>query len=228
MASEGLVGPEVFEGKYNIFKAFTDSPQIEDLNKNLGITYDISEIAFKKYSCCAFLQSGVDALLSLIQHLHIDPKNISEINLNFASKGAAVIDNNPMRSHNAQYILSTAAFKNGIMMDDILQDQYFDSRINNLSKKINVIYDDSLDESFPSKYSSILSIKMNTGENYEKCVENSPGTPDNPMSPLEIESKFKKLSSTVINEDLSNSIINSINNLHNVDDISSLSDLLSY
>ena len=227
-AAEGLAGPEVFEGKYNIFNAFTNSPQIENLNKNLGVTYELSDIAFKKYSCCAFLQSGVDALLSLIQNSNLDPKNISEINLKFASKGAAVIDNNQMRSHNAQYILSTAAFKNGIMMDDLLQDQYLDSRISNLSERINVIYDNDLDNSFPSKYSSILSIKMDDGQNYEKYVENSPGTSDNPMSRLEIESKFKKLSSNVINNDLSDSIIKLVNNLHNVDDICSLSELLSY
>ena len=73
----------------------------------------------------------------------------------------------------------------------------------------------------------VACIQLSTGENYEKHVENSPGTPDNPMSQLEIESKFKELSSTVINEDLSNSIINLVNNLHNVNDISSLSDLLS-
>ena len=48
------------------------------------------------------------------------------------------------------------------------------------------------------------------------------------MSRLEIESKFKKLSSNVINNDLSDSIIKLVNNLHNVDDICSLSELLSY
>ena len=69
---------------------------------------------------------------------------------------------------------------------------------------------------------------MDDGQNYEKHVENSPGTSDNPMTRLEIESKFKKLSSNVIDDDLSDSIIKLVSNLHNVDDICSLSELLSY
>jgi 2-methylcitrate dehydratase PrpD len=228
LASDGFAGPEVIEGKYNIFNAFSGTSNYEEIPKDLGKTFQIMELAFKRYSCCAFLHPGLDALLDLIRNNDIKPEEIRQIILRFPKSGAKLIDNSELRSHNAQYILSVAAFKKKVRIDDILVYEQNTPQIEELSKRIQVYYDDDLDHYFPERYTSVVVLKTTRGETFEGQVEFAKGTPENPLSNEEVETKFRSLTSIVIDEKRQRKIIQIVKNLDRCQKITDLTSLLSF
>ena len=62
-----------------------------------------------------------------------------------------------------------------------------------LAKKVSVRENDALTKLCPSKRVSIVTIKLNNGEQIQKRVDFPKGEPENPLSRQELESKFRSL-----------------------------------
>ncbi len=228
LAKEGFSGPEVLEGKYNIFNAFSGVSNYGELSKELGETYQIMALALKRYSCCAFLHPGLDALLKVMKQNQVKIEEIKRITLRFPSSGAKLIDNAALRSHNAQYILAVAALRKGVKIDDILADWHSDQRVEALSDRVEIVYDEELDQDFPQKYASIIILETSRGERFEDRVDFARGTPENPMSDKEIEEKFLDLAAAVVDGNRAGKIISVIRNLEECRGIRDLTALLSF
>jgi 2-methylcitrate dehydratase PrpD len=228
LARDGFAGPEVMEGKYNIFHAFSGVSNYEELPRELGRTYQVMQLALKRYSCCAFLHPGLDALLEVMDHNDVEAEEIKRIILRFPRSGAKLIDNSELRSHNAQYILSVAALKKRVRIDDILVYQQDSPKVEEFSKRIQVQYDNDLDQYFPQKYTSVIVLETMGGETFEERVEYALGTPENPLSDKEVEMKFRDLTAVVIDERRQREIIKTIHDLERCEKITDLTTLLSF
>lgn len=194
LVSEGFgAPPSIFEGKNGLFNAFSDRPQPEKLVEDLGTRHTIMEAAFKLYSCCAFIHPGADALLSLIDKNNLRHEDIAEIVLRFPKPGAQIIDNNKLKSHNAQYILPILAVNGEVNIEDILHERREDPEINRLSRSTTLVYDEELGPVFPEKYTSVVILKTRDGRSFEEKVVDAKGTPENPVSLEVIEEKFRRL-----------------------------------
>ncbi|PSN85009.1 hypothetical protein B9Q00_11280 [Candidatus Marsarchaeota G1 archaeon OSP_C] len=190
----------MFEGKSNVLEAFSDNPKREKLVEELGERFLITETAYKRYSCCAFLQPAADALSSLIAEHALKSEQIEQITLRFPAQGAPVIDNNELKSHNAQYILPVLAVKGDVQIDDILFERRENEEIKRLYYNTKVIHDEELSPLFPRSYASIVELKLKDGRTLSKRVDYARGTPQNPMSFDEVVQKFRKLASEVLTE----------------------------
>ena len=123
----------------------------------------------------------------------LDHKQIAEITLRFPAPGASIIDNNELKSHNAQYILPILAVFGEVNIEDILFERRTDPEVNRLSKNTHLIYDAELGPEFPEKYTSVIVVKTKDGRSFEERVEYAKGTPQNPVRFGDIEDKFRKL-----------------------------------
>ena len=56
----------------------------------------------------SFLHPGLDSLLGIAQREKLKIEDVDAITLRFPSSGTHCIDNNPLKSHCAQYILPVA------------------------------------------------------------------------------------------------------------------------
>jgi len=227
LASNGFCGPEVLEGKYNIFDAFSGMSNYEELLEGLGETFQVMELAIKRYSCCAFLHPGLDALLKIMDQNRVKVEEIKKIILKFPRSGAKLIDGSALRSHNAQHILSVAALKRSVRIDDILAGKQGDPEVEELSRRVEVHYDDELDRFFPLRYTSIIILETFRGEKLEERVDFAKGTPENPMSDEEVKEKFHDLTATVIDDGRAKDIIEVVLNLEECQRITDLTTLLS-
>jgi 2-methylcitrate dehydratase PrpD len=131
--------------------------------------------------------------LSIIRQNGLDHDQIAEITLRFPKPGASIIDNNELKSHNAQYILPILAVNGEVNIEDILFERRSDPEINRLSKNTRLVYDEELGPVFPEKYTSIVIVKMKDGRSFEDKVEYAKGTPENPVGFDVIEEKFRRL-----------------------------------
>ena len=93
-------------------------------------------------------------------------------------------------------------------------------------KKISVEHDPELDREFPKKRSTIIEIKNREGKVFSGRYDVVKGEPDFPLSQSEIKSKFNMLSSKVMNKEGREKIINYINGIETVEDISSFFPML--
>ena len=148
LAKSGYAGPEVLEGKYTIFDAFSGESHPEQLLDGLGSRFEVMNIAFKNYSGCAFTHPGLDALSKIMYERGLKAEEIEKINVRFPASGAKLIDRSKLRSHNIQYVLSVMAHKGHVMFEDI----FFEQRakgIQELVERVKLIHDESLDRFFP-------------------------------------------------------------------------------
>jgi 2-methylcitrate dehydratase PrpD len=220
LAKMGFGGPELLQGKYTVFKAFSDEAQPELLLDELGERFDVMNLAFKKYSSCSFTHPGLDAFLSILEENSIRGDEITGINVRFPTTGAKLIDGSKLKSHNIQYVLSVAAYKGGVFIDDILFEQQ-DKRIWELSKRVNMVYDDDLDKEFPIMMPTIIEV-VTGGGNYEKRVNHAKGTPENPMSFKEITEKFFKMATMTTDKKTASKIYDTVMNLERINNINVL------
>jgi len=220
--------PDIFDGRYNIFRAFSEEGRWnkEYLTRGLGRDFFIMELAFKKYSCCAFLHPGLDALLHLMNEHFLKSFEIEEIVFRFPKHATELIDGTELRSHSAQYILPVAAVNRQILIDDILYDQMVEPEVKRLAERMVVVGDDALDKVFPERYASIVELKTTQGKNYSKRVDYAAGTPQNPFSQKDIEEKYYRLCNLVVDSATSRKIMEMVENIELVDDMNRLGDLL--
>lgn len=228
LAHAGFGGPnDVFEGKYDLFTAFSDTRHPEVLCEGWGQRFAIMELAVKRYPCCAFIHSGLDGLFDILAQEHLKIEDISGMSLRFAPSGAHIIDNNIMRSHCAQYVLSIAALEGRFEADDILlYDRRSDPRVLELSRRTKVVYDEDLEKTYPEHYESIIEVATRNGAIFRRHVRSARGLPDNPMTQEEVHEKFLALATTVVSQDRAERIIELVDRIEEVNDIRDLSDLL--
>jgi 2-methylcitrate dehydratase PrpD len=207
LASFGFGGPpDIFEGRFNVFGAFSEKQgdgtwgRPGELTRDLGQDFLITGFAVKLYSCCAFLHPGLDALLEIVRREDLGIQDVEKIDLRFPTNGMKLIDDNELKSHCGQYILPIAVKDRRVTFDDILQDRREDPGIDALSRKVRVLADDELDQTFPERYATIVEVTTRDGKMHSGRVDYARGCPQNPVSYEEITAKFFDLATPAAGE----------------------------
>ena len=229
LAKRGFGGPpDIFEGIYHIFRAYSKEDECDPgkLTVDLGRKFSITELAFKRYSCCAFLHPGLDALSVIMDKQRLESKDIESIVLRFAKNGTELIDGTELRSHSAQYIFPIAALDRKVMIDDILYDRRSEPEVERLMARTRVVGDEELDAGYPELYPSIVEVTTTDGRKVSERVDYAAGTPQNPFSREEIEKKFFELSGQVVEREVGERIVALVGQIEQVEDINMLGKLL--
>jgi 2-methylcitrate dehydratase PrpD len=194
----GFGGPPTpFEGKYDVFTAFSGERHPEALLADWDTHFFVPEFAYKQYSSCSFTHPGLDALLSLAHEHALASSDVKEIVLRFPISGKHMIDNNELKSHCAQYILPVGLVLGRVMIDDILQDRRKNPEVARLSAHTRMVADPELEKHWPERYASIVEVTTTDGRRFSCRVDHAKGTMENPLTPAEIHAKYLKLATTV-------------------------------
>jgi 2-methylcitrate dehydratase PrpD len=227
MAGLGLGGPwSVLEGKSDIFHAFSGVRRPNALLAEFGPHYAIEELATKLYACCAFLHPGLDALLATMKLEKLTIVDIASMDFHFSRTGAPIVDNNRLRSHNAQYVLAVAAAKQTVMIDDILSDQRADPQIAALYGRVRVIHDPDLDRDYPHVYSTRLIIRLHDGTEFSNRVDFPKGHPRNPIAPEELIAKYRNLAVHGFSKEAAGRLLDIVADVEQLADVSELGSAL--
>ena len=194
----GFGGPPTpFEGKYDVFTAFSGERNPQALLAEWGKHFYLPELAYKLYSSCSFTHPGLDALLDLARRHRLKSTDVQDIVLRFPKSGAHMIDNNELKSHCAQYILPVGLVFGRVMIDDILQDRLRNPEVARLRKQTRMIADPELDGGWPEAYASIVEVTTTDGRHLSARVDHAKGNMENPLTPEEIQRKYLGLAQTV-------------------------------
>jgi len=227
LAHLGFGGPpKPFEGKYDVFTAFSGERHPDALLADWGRRYYLPEFAYKQYSSCSFTHPGLDALLGIAREYNLKSSDVKEIILRFPKSGAHMIDNNELKSHCAQYILPVGLTFGQVMIDDILQDRLRHPEVARLRANTRMIADPDLDKTYPEAYASIVEVTTTDGRHLSKRVDHAKGMMQNPLTPEEIRQKYLKLATTVTAAPHAERIVEAIARVTRLDTVQTLAAML--
>ena len=170
-----------------MFGAFSRKSAPQHMTKDLGTAYDgIMELAIKPYSSVSFLHPALDLLLDIARKEKLAIEDVASITLRFPSSGTHCIDNNPLKSHCAQYILPVALSREGLAVLDLFNDRRkTDKEVARLSGHVAVVKDDDLDKGFPNSYETIIEVKAQSGKTFFGRSGIARGYPEAPLSEVD-------------------------------------------
>jgi 2-methylcitrate dehydratase PrpD len=229
LAQAGFGGPEdALECHGGLLGAFGDArTDAATLADGLGTRFAVTETQIKAYACCAFLQPAVNAVIDLHGAHGVRPDDIEQIALHFPKGGASVIDNNPVRSHNAQYVLAVALHDLDVTFDDLTVDRRkAEPDLAALSEKVQVVYSEPLDPEFPARYTSRVVIDLRDGRQVESLVTYPKGHPNNALTAAELRAKFSRLVVPVVGESTAQALVAELDGIEATASIEALAALL--
>lgn len=201
LARDGFGGPaEIFDRAHSPLVAFTRDANPERLTQGLGREWDgMMELAIKPYSCVSFLHPGLDALLNLVHTHNIQAEDVATLSIRFPKSGIHCVEDNPLKSHSAPYILPVTLARRRLEVADIFVDARIDDpAVAALCQKVQVIEDDGeLEALFPDFYATEISIRTTDGQSFSERKDIARGYPETPMSDAELAEKFATLIGSV-------------------------------
>lgn len=227
LADAGYASPvDPFGGQYNIFRAFSDGREEPDrLTEDLGERFAIMEHAFKRHSSVAFSHPGLDALLGILEQADLNAGDIDAIELRFPATGAELVDGTDLKSHSLQYLLAIATVEREIRIDHIIDDRSDDPIVSDIMGRITIIHDDTLDDVFPERYTSIVTVST-TADQFRERIDFAKGTPEKPFTAADVEAKFGRVTDEVIGNDRRRALIDAIDGIIDADNLDAFASLL--
>ena len=229
LAQAGFGGPEdALECHGGLLGAFGDArTDATILAEGLGSRFAVLETQVKAYACCAFLQPGVNAVVELEEAHGFRPDDVADVALHFPKGGAAIIDANPVRSHNAQYVLAVALQDRDVTFDDLTADRRTqEPELAALSEKVRVVYSEPLDPEFPARFTSRVVVGLKDGREVETLVTYPKGHPQNPLAATELRTKFARLTVPVVGDTTSQALRDAIDGIESARSLGPLAALL--
>ncbi|HEX3014344.1 MAG TPA: MmgE/PrpD family protein [Methanobacterium sp.] len=210
LAKEGFSGaPSIIDGKEGFISAMANG---DVKNKKLEIgNFHIQDVYFKKYPICRHLHSTIDAASCILNKNSIRKGDIQKI-LVKTYKIASNHDNYDPKTKEAirQSLPVSLAIvvQNGNLSLDNLK---IDEEVAEISSKIVTECNENLDELYPYKRSSEVTIQTGT-HSYSKRVDLPKGEPENQFTRNELIDKFIEL-----NPRISKDILQAVDDLENYD-----------
>lgn len=228
LAERGFGGPQaVFDArKYNIFDAYSGAMDLSQITRELGTDFAIARHeGFKKYPCCNDIHTGLDALLKILAEHSLETSDIASITHKVKEQRRPIIDQNPLKSHNAQYIMAVAAVERKLVWDDFLKDRRAEPAIGQVFQRTDLVGAEELADS-PYHAPAIVEVRTTDGRTLREQVDMARGHRLNPMTSAELESKFSGFAVPIVGRDRSEAIVELVNNLETVPDVRQLIQLL--
>ncbi|MDD2207673.1 MAG: MmgE/PrpD family protein [Aminobacterium sp.] len=213
LAQQNIPGPEhIFEGEKGFCKAVSPSSNYAKLNDRLGTLYKVSEVNFKGYPTCGQTHSMIDATQKILKKTPLDPEKIKRIEARVYQKAIDVAGIlNPRTLEEAKFsipfCLAFLITKKEITFVNMTEETLKDSTIQNVMKKVELVFDEDVNKKFPKCRPCKVSIELVDGTILTEENLYRRGDPETPMSREEMIDKFNQLTSYRFSEQKRESIV---------------------
>jgi 2-methylcitrate dehydratase len=100
--------------------------------------------------------------------------------------------------HSLPYVVATALIKGGVFQDDFEEKNFRDPERLALMKKIEAYEDPEYTKDYPESYRFRIEVTLKSGEKLMRDVRYGKGHPKNPLTDLEVETKFRNLCQNIL------------------------------
>jgi 2-methylcitrate dehydratase PrpD len=227
MAQIGFTGVEdVLEGEHNALEAHSTQPRPEEMARDLGTRFYVTETAIKTFSVGYPIQSALDAFLSLRREHAITVDSVERIIAILPEDGARIVDDRSMPDVNLQYLIAVALIDGTLSFDDSHSyDRMKDPAVLAAKRRVELIADRALmDPAAPR--SARVEVRLRDGRTVSRFTRHPPGTKENPLDTAGVNGKAQSLIAPVLGAARTETIIERVNNLERVSSVRELVSLL--
>lgn len=231
LASRGFAGPEsILEGKFGFCQTFSDSPKLDYLTHRLGREFETMNIAIKRCACHINAHAPIEALEKLRREFQFHPEDIREITVGGIEKLVthhAIY--NPkdlmMAQYSIPFCVALALYFDPTDPESFDERKLKDKQIFAMMRKVRLKLDHEIEQKGWDRAARV-SIALKNKQRHTSLIVHFKGTPDNPMSQAEVEDKARKLTRALLPPRKLMRLIEAINKLEKVADVSSIGTLV--
>jgi 2-methylcitrate dehydratase len=203
LARRGITGPSpIFEGEMGFF-AQVSGPFELDVEGFGGMkgAFKLPETYIKYFPAEYHAQSAIWAALAARRKVR-DRGDIIEIVVETHEAGYNILGRDPEKwtpmtretaDHSLPYVVGSAILKGRIDISTFSPRSLRDVKTLEFLKKIAVMEDPELTRAYPGKIANRVKVSLKGGSVVTEQIEVPKGHPKNPMSKVEVESKFRRL-----------------------------------
>lgn len=194
-----MPGPDdILGGKRGFLVALTDTPKPEFLTDFSGEEYAIEGIYQKVHAACRHCHPAIDATLDMRKDLNLTADQIDMIEVHTYKLAVGSHDHIDIKGISSAklstpFAVALAIVKGSAGYADYTEENLNDYWIKNVNRKVKVIEDENLTSQSPAVRGARVIIYLKDGNEYENQCLYPKGEPENPLSPQELEDKFRGL-----------------------------------
>lgn len=225
LAQAGITGPRGFlSGVKGFYRAFVQRDPGADAARvfDPDAAFQILQGGFKRYCCCGCNHAAIDILAAYAGMA--DSVEAVHVRLPAVSNGMVGTGNadvySPRNIEQVQFSLPTQAafallgYGNGYPVHlDYLEGRLDLELVTRTARKVQVSAEPSFDERFGGKFVAEATLSFRDGTSRTHFVENSVGTPGNPMPEEAHDAKFMELTGRLLGESPARKLLGALHRL---------------
>lgn len=227
LAVEGFTAdPKAIIGEKGFYDLYGGvEPDLDELFE-LGERWAIVEdgVGVKKYPCCYFTHSSIEAASSLAAEHDIAPEDVASVQV-VSSPGAgdalhhADPETGLQGKFSMQYTVASGIARDRVGLAAFDDENVADPDVQLVREKVSF----DVDESLPyGSHQTTVTIETTDGDTYVRSLEEPPGTHDDPLSEDELEEKFEMCAERALPDDVARDLYAGLNDLRTVEDTADL------
>lgn len=189
---------KILEGSRGFFKAMSATYDERKITNDLGKTFKIMENSFKLHASCRHTHPAIDLAIAIVNEYKFESNQIKSIKIGTYRATMAIADNpNPTTIYaskfSSQFCTALALVQKRASLDDFNQENLFNATIRTIMNKITVIIDPEIDQAYPEKWGSKVTVTLTDGTTFSRQTDYPKGDPENPLTREELQAKFANL-----------------------------------
>lgn len=232
-AKLGITGPANFlEGIYGYYHLFgRDKTLAEQKLSDLGSTFEIGKLVFKKYPSCGLTQGSTDAILEIMREENLSAEDIERIKVivppyTYKLVGHPFqVGSNPKvnAQFSIQYCVTNAMVRKGAKLAHFEENEIRNPEVLKSLEKVEVRFDPVMELRGHTAFD--MQVFTTSGKEISKQIDFVSGFPENPLTDEEHQQRFRdciEFSQIPISEEKLETIFRAVYNLEDLDDIRKL------
>jgi 2-methylcitrate dehydratase PrpD len=201
LARSGFTGPEtVLEGGHGLYAAFAgghDGARLDALLGTLGSTWELGELTLKPYPCGSIAQPYMDCAMRMRERVR--PGEIAAIRCRTAAGPVPRLweplaakhapPNGYAAKFSLPYLLATILVRGRAGLAEFADEAARDPEVLGLARRVGYELDATID--YPRQFVGDVEITLTDGRVLRERQDRPRGGPDAPLTPAQIEAKFR-------------------------------------
>ncbi len=231
LASRGFAGPEsILEGKFGFCQTFSDSPKLDYLTHRLGREFETMNIASSAAPVISMRTRRSKRWRSCAASFRFNPEDIREITVGGIEKLVthhAIYKPKDlmMAQYSIPFCVALALYFDPTDPESFDERKLKDKKILAMMRKVRLKVDHEIEQKGWDRAARV-SVALKNKRRHSALVVHFKGTPGNPMSQSEVEDKARKLTRALLPARKLERLIETVNHLEKLDDVSSIGALL--
>lgn len=231
LAKNGMTGPSpVFEGEFGFEKVVSGPFELPTkFGGEDGEGFKIDETYIKFYPAEYHSQSAIGAAIDLRQEIE-DPLLVESITVKTFRAGYEIIGSGAERwrpktretaDHSLPFLVAAAILDGNVSLSTF-SERMNDADLIDFVQKVKVEIDPDMDRMYPAAIPNRVEVRLKSGSIVSAEMIYPKGHPQNPMTDVEVEQKFRDLSAWALTDKKADEILSIIWELEKMDDIKKL------